>query len=117
MGGHGMGASSSLPAPPGSSTPTALASLGGGSAAPITLDGPGSSVPADSAPPLVPPPLQRPSTRLQQGIRKPKVYTDGTIRYGQLAATSEGPPNLRDALSDKNWKHAMDVEFDALRKK
>ena len=112
-----MGASSSLPAPLGSSTQAAPASLGGGFAAPTTPDGPRSSVTTGSVLSPVPPPPQRPSTRLQQGVRKPKVYTDGTIRYGQLAATSEGPPNLRDALSDKNWKHAMDVEFDALRKK
>lgn len=26
----------------------------------------------------------RPQTRLQSGIRKPKVYTDGTIKYGCL---------------------------------
>lgn len=58
----------------------------------------------------------RPATHLQQGIRKSKVYIDGTIRYGQLATTSEGPSNLQSALSDKNWKHAMDVEYEALHK-
>ena len=55
-------------------------------------------------------------TRLQHGIRKPKVYTDGTIRYGQLAVSPEEPPTLKYALADKNWKHAMDTEFDALHK-
>jgi len=29
----------------------------------------------------------RPRTRLQQGIRKPKLYTDGTIRYGLFTST------------------------------
>ena len=40
--------------------------------------------------------------RLQQGIRKQKIYTDGTIRYGQLAATTEGPIDLQHALVDNN---------------
>jgi histone deacetylase 1/2 len=66
--------------------------------------------------PAAAPVPQRPVTRLQQGIRKPKIYTDGTIRYGQLAATTEGPIDLQHALADRNWKHAMDVEFDALIK-
>jgi hypothetical protein len=35
----------------------------------------------------------RPRTRLQGGIRKPKIYTDGTIKYGFLA-TSEEPHSL-----------------------
>jgi hypothetical protein len=52
-------------------------------------------------------------TRLQQGIRKTKQYTDGTIRYGFLITTSE-PSNLTDALNDANWKLAMDVEYAAL---
>jgi hypothetical protein len=56
-----------------------------------------------------------PSTRLQHGIRKPKVYTDGTIKYSFLTASGE-PRNIEDALSDKNWKNAMDAEFMALEK-
>lgn len=34
-------------------------------------------------------PLQehRPSTRFQHGIRKPKAYTDGTVRYSCLTST------------------------------
>jgi hypothetical protein len=55
-------------------------------------------------------------TRLQRGIRTPKVYTDGTIRYDHIAATSEGPTNLKSALSDDNWKRAMDLEIEALHK-
>jgi histone deacetylase 1/2 len=66
--------------------------------------------------PAAAPVPQRAVTRLQQGIRKPKNYTAGTIRYGQLATTTEGPIDLQHALADRNWKHAMDVEFDALIK-
>jgi hypothetical protein len=32
----------------------------------------------------------RPVTRLQTGIHKPKEYTDGTVRWGMIAATSGG---------------------------
>jgi hypothetical protein len=28
-------------------------------------------------------------THLQHGIRKPKVYTDGTVRYGYFSASVE----------------------------
>jgi hypothetical protein len=56
---------------------------------------------------------QRPRTRLSERIRKPRVYTDGTIRYGMLTTTGE-PSNLDDALSDSNWKQVMDAEFSAL---
>ena len=45
---------------------------------------------------------QRPTTRLQHGIRKPKIYTDGSIKYGFLTAIGE-PQNLEEALHDKNW--------------
>ena len=90
-----------------------------GSSAPATDQPTGSSLVESSAPAtdqptgsstsLAAPALQRPTTRLQQGIRKPKIYTDGTIRYGQLAATTEGPIDLQHALVDNNWKRAMDV--------
>jgi hypothetical protein len=50
---------------------------------------------------------------LQGGIHKPKVYTDGTIRYGCLAVIDE-PRNLEEDFRNKNWKSAMDVEYDAL---
>jgi hypothetical protein len=46
---------------------------------------------------------------------KTKNYTYGTIKYGFLAASGE-PSNLEDALHDKNWKHAMDDEYEALIK-
>ena len=70
--------------------------------------------------------MQRPSaadfvplrTRSQHGILKPKVRTDGTVRYsnarfGGLAVTGE-PGNLVEAFEDKNWKNAMDEEYNAL---
>ena len=60
---------------------------------------------------------QRPTTRLSQGIRKPKTYTDGTIRYVNMLSTFEEPATLHDALTSPHWKQAMDVEFDALQKK
>jgi len=49
------------------------------------------------------------------GVRKPKVYTDGTVRYGLFTSTGE-PQALEEALGDTNWKHAMDAECDALMK-
>lgn len=105
----GVGASSSTLPPPGSSTPQAELHPGG-----VSL--PGSSAAADPASSAVPPssPLQRPVTQLQRGIRQPKQYSDGTIRYGQVASVSDESPTLKHALNDKNWKNAMDVEFDAL---
>ena len=109
-GGHGTagaaGGSSSAPAPGSSML----------SSHELVVQGSGSSTPSAPMQPSVQPQLQKPSTRLQQGIRKPKVYTDGTIHYGQLAAIVEGPLSLQHALADKRWKHARDVEFDALQK-
>jgi histone deacetylase 1/2 len=57
----------------------------------------------------------RPRTRSQSGIRKPKVYTDGTIRYGCFTSSGE-PQHLNEALENKNWKEAMDLEYSALMK-
>ncbi|XP_071680293.1 uncharacterized protein [Lolium perenne] len=69
---------------------------------------------ASAAPPEQPiPPPSPPRTRLQQGIRKPKVYTDGTVRYGMLSSTGE-PCTLTEALDDSNWRKAMEEEYDAL---
>lgn len=56
----------------------------------------------------------RPHTRLQSGVRKPKVYTDGCVRYGCFTSTGE-PESLEEALKHKDWKVAMDSEFDALK--
>jgi hypothetical protein len=73
-------------------------------------DSPGSSVGGTSAP------IQRQiTTRSKHGISKPKLYPDGTISYGFLAAVGE-PASLHDALHDSKWKNAMDGEFEALQK-
>ena len=42
-------------------------------------------------------PATRPHTRLQSGITKPKVYTDGTVRYANLCAVGE-PTSVDEAL-------------------
>jgi hypothetical protein len=54
-----------------------------------------------------------PGNRLQHGIHKPKVYTDGKIRYSFFSASGE-PQHYQEALSDQRWKAAMDTEFGAL---
>jgi hypothetical protein len=51
-------------------------------------------------------------TRLCARIQKLKVYTDGIIRYGML--TTGIPYNLQEALSNDDWKSAMDAEYRAL---
>jgi hypothetical protein len=60
-------------------------------------------------------PQQRPKTRQQSGIRKEKVYTDGTVKYGCFPSTGESD-NLVEALDDKNWKGVMDAEYGVLIK-
>jgi len=75
----------------------------------------GSYVSAPDSATLVLPTAQRPVTRGQHGISRPKQYTDGTVRWCQLASTSaEEPTTIRDALQDPQWKMAMDAEHDAL---
>lgn len=63
------------------------------------------------APPAPPPPCVR--TRLQEGIRQPKQYTDGTVRYGMFSSTGESG-NLSEALNDSNWRRAMEEKYNAL---
>jgi hypothetical protein len=46
---------------------------------------------------------------LQNGIRKEKVYTNGTVKYG----TGE-PCNVDDALANANKKQSMEIEYSAL---
>ena len=58
-------------------------------------------------------PNNRPRTRLQDNIHKPKVFHDGTVRYGFLSELQE-PASLRDALASDHWQDAMHTEFDAL---
>jgi hypothetical protein len=57
--------------------------------------------------------LDRPRTRLQSGVSKPKQYTDGTIRYANFCSTGE-PSTNAEAFSDSRWKAAMDEEYNAL---
>jgi hypothetical protein len=61
----------------------------------------------------VAPPQLGVSTRLQQGIRNPKIYTDGTVRYGLLTSTGE-PRTTSEALDHPQWRHAMEEEYGAL---
>lgn len=58
---------------------------------------------------------QRPITRAQHGIHRPKTYTDGTVRWCQLANTvSEEPSTVDEALGYTKWVSAMDAEHQAL---
>ncbi|XP_066396527.1 uncharacterized protein [Miscanthus floridulus] len=77
-----------------------------GTSAPA-LEG-GSSAAATETP--TPP---RPRTRLRDGIRKPKVYRDDMVRYGCFTASGE-PQSLDEALNSRDWKLAMDAEYNAL---
>lgn len=95
------GSPAASPAPPGSFA------LG----AAVALAAPPSSTTVSTAPVDA---HQR-VTRLQHGIKKPKVRTDGTVRYGNLAITY-GPSTLVEALRPPVWKHAMDSEYSALMK-
>jgi hypothetical protein len=79
-------------------------------AAPVTDLDSGSSVTHNTTDKSV---AAHPKTRLQSGIRKNKLYTDRTVRYGCFTSTGE-PQNLEEALDDKNWRHAMDIEYSAL---
>jgi hypothetical protein len=97
---------------PGSSASVSLSpSLAESSVPPASPSSAGSSVP--SIPTPSPAPTREPRTRLQKGITNPKVYTDGTVRYGMLTSTGE-PTNLKDALAHDQWKKAMTEEYGAL---
>jgi hypothetical protein len=41
----------------------------------------------------------RPGTQLQHGIRKSKIYRDGTVRYGMFTSSGE-PQNHHEALGN-----------------
>jgi hypothetical protein len=74
---------------------------------------------ASSSPMIPPAPTSqeqpsRPRTRAQDGVHKPKQYTDGTIKYGMTVVAE--PTSVQRALADKNWKQSMDVEYEALTK-
>jgi hypothetical protein len=71
------------------------------------------SVPTSNPPAPAPAAPDRPRTRLQGGIRKPKVYHDGTIHYGLFTSNGE-PSNVEEALRSEHWKKTMDTEYEAL---
>jgi hypothetical protein len=57
----------------------------------------------------------RPQTRLQNNIKKPKIYTDGTIYYAYLTTSGESK-STEEALSHEQWHSAMNDEYEALLK-
>ncbi|XP_071680282.1 uncharacterized protein [Lolium perenne] len=71
----------------------------------------GSSVHGGSAAKSAAPPAR--VTRSKTGHAKPKIYTDGTVRYGLSCSTNE-PETLQLALADKKWREAMNDEYKAL---
>jgi hypothetical protein len=100
-----LGSSASGSAVPGSSlvvdeSPSTLDPIKSDSV-PVHASSPGSSVAGSSAPEtsVASPVPVRPNTCLQQGIDKPKVYMDGTVRYGLFTASDE-PRNHQEALCD-----------------
>jgi histone deacetylase 1/2 len=105
---------------PASHSPSTPRAPAAGSAAAPTGSGVASASGA-AAPPVVPsastepPAPSRPRTRAQDGIRKAKLYTDGTVRYG-LSAISSEPSTVAEAMQNNSWKKAMDVEYTALMK-
>jgi hypothetical protein len=73
-------------------------------------------VPAPAALPessLASVPSSAPHTRLQAGIQKPKIYSDGKICSRNLSICEE-PSDLYTAMVDPNWKVAMDTEYSTL---
>lgn len=75
---------------------------------PLLVPNAGESLPKIQTP-------QGPRTRLQQGIVKPRKFTDGTVCYGNFSATGEPEP-FHEALEEPRWKKAMQQEYDALLK-
>jgi len=61
------------------------------------------------------PPVSRPHTRLQSSIVKPKVYTNGTVRYANMCTAGE-PNSVEEAMKSVKWKNAMQDEYDALQR-
>jgi hypothetical protein len=99
-----------MPAPVSDSPTPASRAAAINAPAADTADPPGarSSAPVSS---VIPP--AAPRTCLQKGIHQPKQYTDDTVRYGLTVSIRE-PRNLSAALSDQNWRSAMQDEYDAL---
>ena len=98
---------------PGSSAPGSTSPTSTGSPTPDSE--PGFSALAPTSPTLL-----RRHSRSQSGIIKKKEYTDGTVRYDKVKRaflSHIGEPTcLHDALAHKDWKEAMDHEYDALMK-
>ncbi|XP_066361342.1 uncharacterized protein [Miscanthus floridulus] len=70
---------------------------------------------ATTPPTPPPPPPHRHGMRLQHEITKPKVHSDGTIRWGlHSSAKPEEPKNVKAALGDAQWVLAKDKEHTAL---
>jgi histone deacetylase 1/2 len=77
----------------------------------------GSGAATSAEPPEPAATLQRPATRLQHGIVKPKIYTDGTVRWGMDTTVPNGEPStVAEALENPRWKQAMQDEYTALMK-
>jgi hypothetical protein len=58
-----------------------------------------------------------PHTRLQDNNVKPKVFSDGAVRYDRLGlGVVREPQSLHEALEDKRCRQTMDEEFTALMK-
>lgn len=89
--------------------------MGGGGASQV--DAPRSGADGNSmAPDVSSSDIQhRPSTRLQQGIRKPKIHTDGTVRWCMVGTSAaEEPTTVVEAFGDERWVAAMNNESGAL---
>jgi histone deacetylase 1/2 len=103
--------SSAAPALSSSATHSTAGSFADGAeSSAISSSATGSAVATTAVVPSVP---ERPHTRLQSGVSKPKKFTDGTIRYAYFSSTGE-PSSTSEALADVRWKAAMDEEYAAL---
>jgi hypothetical protein len=98
---------------PRSSTTYALSQAS--SLAPAGVVVPDASGTSAAAPSAVPPMPNRLTTCSQSGIRKPKTYTNGTMRYGLFTSIGQ-PQNHSEAMGDTRWKLAVDSEMNALKK-
>jgi transposase InsO family protein len=84
---------------------------------PMQISSAGSSTTVEAAVSSTTDQVQRPVTRLQHGIQKPKTRTDGTVRWCMSAlASAEEPGSLDEALHDRDWARAMESEHQALLK-
>jgi hypothetical protein len=51
---------------------------------------------------------------LEDCIRKPNVYSDGTIWYAYFATSLGEPYSVQEALASPSWKVVMVDEYNAL---